>query len=60
MTAHFPIGFRPKASEARAIKRAIEELGIDRSELFRVAIRDWLRDQQRRGTLSTGIASAFR
>lgn len=60
MAAHFPIGFRPKPSEARAIRRAMEELGINRSLLIRTALRDWLSDQQKKGTLSTGTASAFR
>ena len=56
----FPIGFRPKPEEARAIKRAQIELGINRSTLLRIALRDWLENAQRRGVLSAGTATAFK
>jgi hypothetical protein len=55
-----PIGFRPKPAEARAIKRAQIELGINRSTLLRCALRDWLANAQREGVLSAGTAAAFK
>jgi hypothetical protein len=59
MTVHRPIGFRPRPAEALAIKRAQLELGINRTTLFRTAVRDWLANEQRKGVLTTGTASAF-
>lgn len=56
---HCPIGFRPRPAELRAINRAQAELGVNRSDLFRTAMRDWLTEQQLKGTLSHGTAAAF-
>ena len=59
MTVHCPIGFRPRPAEARAFERAQLELGINRTTLVRTAVRDWLANEQRKGVLTTGTASAF-
>ena len=56
---HSPVGFRPRPAELRAINRAQVELGVNRSDLFRAAMRDWLTEQQLKGTLSLGTATAF-
>jgi len=54
-----PIGWRPTPSETVAIRRAVVELNVNRSTLLRTAVNEWLQDQQRRGVLSKGTATAF-
>jgi len=56
----FPIGFRPKPAELRAITRAQMELGINRSTLLRIALREWLENAQLQGVLSKGTSNAFK
>ena len=36
------ISFRPNLSEMKAIRRSCSELGVNRSELMRAAISQWL------------------
>jgi hypothetical protein len=36
------ISFRPNISEMRAIRRSCSELGVNRSELMRAALSQWL------------------
>ena len=45
----FPIGFRPKPAEFRAIERACAELGCSRSDLLRMATRETIEALQSQG-----------
>lgn len=45
----FPIGFRPKPAEFRAIERACRELGCSRSDLLRMATRETLEALHQQG-----------
>jgi hypothetical protein len=45
----FPIGFRPKPAEFRAIERACRELGCSRSDLLRLSVRETLQALRQQG-----------
>ena len=46
------ISFRPNISEMRAIRRSCSELGVNRSELVRSAISQWLHILRDEGAVS--------
>ena len=47
------ISFRPNLQEMRAIRRSCSELGVNRSELMRAALSQWLHVLRDEGVVSS-------
>jgi hypothetical protein len=59
MAQHCPIGFRPSDAELIALRRAQYDLGVNRTQLLRAAVAEWLENQQKRGCISKGTSFAW-
>jgi hypothetical protein len=46
------ISFRPSLSEAAAIRRSCQELGLNKSQLIRASLSEWLGDLKEEGVVS--------